>query len=335
MHFDQCQLGQCVAKPTVIATDLPLRHWDGLVCDHEPHSKPDGLTSRDLSRYPPRMMHRLARAILTHTHQLQTHHPHLGSELTAYNPQWRTPYHMSQTGLRLHLLLGFKLSWTLQFWPVGTEGGNRGQGRNLPLSENHRLRCTSIQKQDKSHPFPEDLLDQVRSLVGETPSTPPTPGQPFYLDHIHTMHSTASSSRKESEPPGAPEPWHMSNQGRTARRAHIIVGLALHVHMGLALHVQMGSAQTLSSKHQWARRTSVPRLWKRRRSPWYTGAFHGNRGGRLLSMPNLRTLAGSYRQPSTKGTRSVLSMTVPGVEPMLIYRQIVRREPQHLRCWTG
>ena len=31
IHFDQCQLGQCVAKSTVLATDLPLRHcWYGL-----------------------------------------------------------------------------------------------------------------------------------------------------------------------------------------------------------------------------------------------------------------------------------------------------------------
>ncbi len=34
IHFDQRQLGQCVAKSTVLATDLPLRHWAGLSCTH-------------------------------------------------------------------------------------------------------------------------------------------------------------------------------------------------------------------------------------------------------------------------------------------------------------
>ena len=60
-------LGQCVAKSTVLATDLPLRHWAGMTCTHGSHQKPSGVTSGDLSRYPPLMMRGLAQSILTHT----------------------------------------------------------------------------------------------------------------------------------------------------------------------------------------------------------------------------------------------------------------------------
>ena len=67
IHFDQCELGQCVAKSTVLATDLPLRHWAGMTCTHGSHQKPSGVTSGDLSRYPPMMMRGLAQSILTHT----------------------------------------------------------------------------------------------------------------------------------------------------------------------------------------------------------------------------------------------------------------------------
>ena len=67
IHFDQCELGQCVAKSTVLATDLPLRHWTGMTCTHGSHQKPSGVTSSDLSRYPPMMMRGLAQSIVTHT----------------------------------------------------------------------------------------------------------------------------------------------------------------------------------------------------------------------------------------------------------------------------
>ena len=40
-------------------------------------------------------------------------------------------------------------------------------------------------------------------------------------------------------------------------------------------------------------------------------------------------------QPLTKGTRSALSMTVPGVEPMLTFRQTVRSAPQLMDCLHG
>ena len=30
IHFDECELGQTAVKSTVLATDLPLHHWQGL-----------------------------------------------------------------------------------------------------------------------------------------------------------------------------------------------------------------------------------------------------------------------------------------------------------------
>ena len=110
----------------------------------------------------------------------------------------------------------------------------------------------------------------------------------------------------------------------------------MHVHMGLALHVQMGSAQTLSSKHQWAGRTSVPRLWKRRHSPWYWGVSRQQR--RQIAI-NAKSPKSGRVLSSTKGTRSVLSMTVPGAEPMLICRKANSEErttaPTVMDCLHG
>jgi len=40
----------------------------------------------------------------------------------------------------------------------------------------------SIQRQDKPHPFPPDLLVQVRSLVPGSHRDTPFEGQPFFLD---------------------------------------------------------------------------------------------------------------------------------------------------------
>ena len=94
-HFDQCQLGQCVPKSTVIATDLPLKHWDGLVCDDAEHVKYQGVTSADLSRPEPSLP----------TFPQRPYCPHRGTELTACNPLWGVPLHRFRADLR-----------TLQFW---------------------------------------------------------------------------------------------------------------------------------------------------------------------------------------------------------------------------
>ena len=66
IHFDECELGQSAVKSTVLATDLPLHHWQGLHCTHEKHDRAPGMSSSDLSRYPPEMMQDLSTAILQH-----------------------------------------------------------------------------------------------------------------------------------------------------------------------------------------------------------------------------------------------------------------------------
>ena len=43
IHFDECELGQSAVKSTVLATDLPLHHWQGLHCTHEKHERAPGM----------------------------------------------------------------------------------------------------------------------------------------------------------------------------------------------------------------------------------------------------------------------------------------------------
>ena len=54
LTFDQCRLGQVVKKTTTLTTNLHLRHWEGMVCNHSPeaHKQSESLSSSDLSRYP-------------------------------------------------------------------------------------------------------------------------------------------------------------------------------------------------------------------------------------------------------------------------------------------
>ena len=66
IHFDECELGQAAVKSTVLATDLPLHHWQGLHCTHEKHERAPGMNSSDLSRYPPEMMQGLSTATIQH-----------------------------------------------------------------------------------------------------------------------------------------------------------------------------------------------------------------------------------------------------------------------------
>ena len=50
----------------------------------------------------------------------------------------------------------------------------------------------SIHRQDKHHPFPPDLLAQVRSLVPGSHRDTPFDGQPFFLDHLRSMAEMAN-----------------------------------------------------------------------------------------------------------------------------------------------
>ena len=71
LTFDQCRLGQVVKKTTTLTTNLHLRHWEGMACNHSPeaHKQSESLSSADLSRYPWPMMQGLAAAIHEHSQE--------------------------------------------------------------------------------------------------------------------------------------------------------------------------------------------------------------------------------------------------------------------------
>ena len=60
--FDQCTLGQEVAKSTCLSTNLQLECWHEQWCWHAGHSSKK--SSNELSRYPPAMMTGIAQAIV-------------------------------------------------------------------------------------------------------------------------------------------------------------------------------------------------------------------------------------------------------------------------------
>ena len=252
IHFDQCELGQCVAKSTVLATDLPLRHWTGMTCTHGSHQKPSGVTSSDLSRYPPMMMRGLAQSIVTHTssqfgpppsedsaHSLQssgvgTPEEPMGGLTTTTTPRLQalpvppptedSAHSLQSSGVvtpvevkdrptstptsRIQALLdptvlvrlGFKVR------PLRDGGGKPSPGRQPPplrkpppvlvelgkkilaLASPWSTKVfDSIHKQEKVHPFPEDLLTNVRALICPASDSSCSPGQPFYLEHIQFL----------------------------------------------------------------------------------------------------------------------------------------------------
>ena len=278
IHFDQCELGQCVAKSTVLATDLPLRHWTGMTCTHGSHQKPSGVTSSDLSRYPPMMMRGLAQSIVTHTssqfgpppiedsaHSLQssgvgTPEEPMGGLTTTTTPRLQalpvppptedSAHSLQSSGVvtpvevkdrptstptsRIQALLdptvlvrlGFKVR------PLRDGGGKPSPGRQPPplrkpppvlvelgkkilaLASPWSTKVfDSIHKQEKVHPFPEDLLTNVRALICPASDSSCSPGQPFYLEHIQFLAQLAgdpdadySTTLKQGVPLGVDTP---------------------------------------------------------------------------------------------------------------------------------
>ena len=201
---------------------LPLRHWAGMSCTHGTHKKPSGVTSSDLSRYPPFMMQGIAQAILIHT-PFRPHH--LRTELTAYNPLWSGPLRTLRIDLQQHQPRGFRLFWILQSW--FDWGSCSGMGEESLGKKIIALAAPwttqvfdSIHKQEKAHPFSEDLLQQVRALICPASSSSCSPGQPFYLEHIQILAQLAEDRDRSASGCGhtcSPKPKHLAYQGRTQR----------------------------------------------------------------------------------------------------------------------
>ena len=100
VKFDQCRLGQLVAKSTTLSSDLDICCWDGLKCNHPNHVLPEDMKSSDLSRYPPPMMLGLAGAISkirdllslgTQRHQ-RTLMWSTGTQSVTVHPPWRIEF---------------------------------------------------------------------------------------------------------------------------------------------------------------------------------------------------------------------------------------------------
>ena len=213
IHFDECELGQIAIKSTVLATDLPLHHWQGLSCSHEKHERAPEMKSSDLSRYPPEMMQGISRAILQH---IAMDRPSSPLEVRAHSlqptgrvPVPEAPDRPSTTPVSrdptVMVRLGFKVR------PLRDGGGKPSPGRSPPplrkpapslvdLGKKVLGLATSvvdkvlesIHRQDKHHPFPPDLLAQVRSLVPGSHRDTPFDGQPFFLDHLRSMAEMAN-----------------------------------------------------------------------------------------------------------------------------------------------
>ena len=318
VKFDQCQLGQLVAKSTTLSTDLDLGHWTGMICDHPGHPKLADIASSDLSRYPWKMMKGLAQAIairarpilqnptpglqVTTQFELGQHQPMKGGDspaptrsmytsqsspagmtpehttsTTRSNPATKeppalsgkgsleTPSHRSQgskrspsrspaqhrasKGLKALSLLTSgthtkadnnaqqppTTTWTEEstsLWtPISMEqlmrtsdrplveplandihlfddivmlhvafksrplrdgGGKPSPGRLAPPRRAPVLPMVpqtiwSAQCGEKEHPFPEELLNTIRTTLGSPPNAQPPPGQPLFLELIQDL----------------------------------------------------------------------------------------------------------------------------------------------------
>ena len=203
IHFDECELGQSIVKSTVLATDLPLHHWQGLHCTHEKHERAPGMNSSDLSRYPPEMMQGLSKAIIQHIRtfvEVRANSLQPTGEVpvpAVVDRPSTTPVSRLQALLdpTVMVRLGFKVR------PLRDGGGKPSPGRSPPplrkpapslvdLGKKILGLATSvvdkvlesIHRQDKHHPFPPALLSQVRSLVPGSHQDTPFDGQPLAND---------------------------------------------------------------------------------------------------------------------------------------------------------
>ena len=191
IHFDQCRLGQCAPKPTALATNLDLRHWEQLRCNHETHQKSPGTISSDLSRYPWNMMQGLARAILQ-SDAAQGAKPKLQPSSKTDRPlsQTQSPK-MTLEDDPVRVQLGFRIR------PIRDGGGKPSQGRLPPPLRRHppcgdlcrelAAICepwvedftSSIHSGNKAHPFSIHLLRELREKLA---SHCTTTGDPRSVD---------------------------------------------------------------------------------------------------------------------------------------------------------
>ena len=215
VKFDQCRLGQLVAKSTTLSSDLDICCWDGLKCNHPDHVLPEDMKSSDLSRYPPPMMLGLAGAISKKLQDIgkissrptiswntmASTDPHVVHRDPASDRPSSLPlaHRISLMDENLVVQLGFRTR------PLRDGGGKPSPGRlppplrrastlaqlgtriqqlTDPFSQAVRM---SISCGEKNHPFPDSLLHQIREAMGAIPTDGASPGQPFFLTLISRL----------------------------------------------------------------------------------------------------------------------------------------------------
>ena len=162
IHFDQCWLGQHTPKPTTVATNLPLLHWQNLRCNHTEHARPKGRSSADLSRYPWPMMQGLARALLE-------------SDFAQGQKPWGSdPSPSDRPVTRAH-----SLSMGLQDNPLGfrtrplRDGGGKPSWGRTPPPQRPKSQCPSLAKDLAAlcAPWMQGFTDSILSrATRHTPS---------------------------------------------------------------------------------------------------------------------------------------------------------------------
>ena len=189
----------------------------------------------------------------------------------------------------------------------------------------------SIHKQEKVHPFPEDLLTNVRALICPASDSSCSPGQPFYLEHIQFLAQLAGdpdadycTTLKQGVPLGVDTPVLRSPDIWPTKEE-----LKGEISPDPALEAPTGSTH----RQKLMLPTSGLHLW--RRWPW-TCSWDLSLLQKQLHIATawFQSYARGQWRPLTKGTRSGLSMMAHGEEPMPTYRHIVRSAPQPPRCWT-
>ena len=204
IHFDQCRLGQHTPKPTTVATNLPLLHWQNLRCNHTEHARTKGRSLADLSRYPWPMMQGLARALLE-SDFAQGQKPCGSGPSPSDRPL--TQAHSQRMGLQdnpIRVQLGFRTR------PL-RDGGGKPSWQRTPPPQRPKSQCPSlakdlaalcapwmqgftdsIQQGNKAHPFPYTLLSKIRERLSQECQNGKdhmeiAEGPPFFLNLISSL----------------------------------------------------------------------------------------------------------------------------------------------------
>jgi hypothetical protein len=191
-----------VEKSTTVATNLPLKNWNGLRCNHKGHRSSKVEDSSSLSRWPGDMNIQIAKALRSRLDAF----PGFKHDRPANSPlfpttQGATSPRSDQSTVNEHphevVRIGFKQR------PIRDGGGKPSPGRwartKRPRSKIAHLGAailaaqgnaweivkSSLAQESRQHPFEDSLLTEVRTIMGSNSSVPD--GQPFYLDTISSL----------------------------------------------------------------------------------------------------------------------------------------------------